>query len=358
MKKILILLSVLLALCMIFVSCGDNGDENQNENGNENGGENNGETGGENNGESSGEGENTVAYTVTVVFDGEDEDTPAVGLVVKVYNDTVDVTATTDENGVATFTLEKARYTIELESIPSGYTLDEYAFTTKKHSVTMKLQALGTETNPIEVYRDENQELSIVAPAQSLLYYRVMGIIGVDVTINDEGVYVIYNGETYENEGEGIVIRPTRPENSYDNSVILAIGNTTDSDITIAPQITLIPGSNECPHQLSELGALSILLPQSEQMSSVYYEYTATANGELYFELESVTEGANIDVYLYNINTSAQRELSADDDNVVSIVVQAGDVVKIWTHTLPNDDSEYPSFDVSIEASLYLMEAE
>ena len=99
------------------------------------------------------------------------------------------------------------------------------------------------------------------------------------------------------------------------------------------------------------LGYNDVSLEENSQ--GYYYTWTAQAEGNLTFEISSITEGVEADIVINNNTSYANRTLAADgveDDFgviVVTMPVAAGDEVSIQVVVMPDDSYSYPAADIT-----------
>ena len=204
----------------------------------------------------------------------------------------------------------------------------------------------GTKEYPYEEYRTE---FDIEVESGKEVYYQMFKVNGMLLEIQDADAYVIFGDKKYEAvDGKVSLILTT--EDTY-TPAIFAVGNKSAAKKTFKANISFLPGTSGNPFVMN-LGAFTAKIEAGNEQG-IYYTYTATENGTFSLQCTGVTTGAKYDFSLYNTTTYALRNLSSDaeGDGVVSIAVNAGDVVQISVGVLPNEDNEIPTTDFNFKAS-------
>ncbi len=204
----------------------------------------------------------------------------------------------------------------------------------------------GTESNPIDILPDAAEFEAKVAAGKEV-YYEIPKVTNMLMTIKDADAYIIYNEEKYEAKDGEVKVVISAPD-SY-TPARFVIGNKANEDKTFKVTLSAVKGTMMNPYEV-QIGAVKIEIEAGNEQG-VYHTFTATENGTLTYKPVSVTDDTAYDVTLYNLNTYANRTLSADKDGdgTVSIVVNKGDVVQIIVSTLPDDENEYPAATVTGE---------
>lgn len=236
------------------------------------------------------------------------------------------------------------------EAIFNYYTADTY-----KQQVVRFVEDIinykgeeGTEENPIAILPDAT-EFEANVKAEGKVYFEIPKVTNLELKIEDENAYVIYDETTYKAENGVVKVVISAPD-TYTPAKFI-IGNSGKEDKTFKATLSGVAGTMMNPHLLS-IGAFTTNVEAGNEQG-VYYTYTATESGTLTLKCVSSKDDVKYDITLYNLNTYANHTLSADanEDGSVSIIVNGNDVVQITIAALPNENNEYPAGEFGIEAS-------
>ena len=139
------------------------------------------------------------------------------------------------------------------------------------------------KSTPIEVVGADS--LDVDAKSGHLVYYKLSGVAGMNLTVEDSMAYVIYNGKTYEAK-DGKVVLPELPS----GTLTVAVGNRADEDLVFPMSINYQAG-----HALNPVYVGGVL----------EFDAEVAANELVYFDLHRLSETnltiANPDAYvIYN----------------------------------------------------------
>ncbi len=236
------------------------------------------------------------------------------------------------------------------EAIFNYYTADTY-----KQQVVRFVEDIinykgeeGTEENPIAILPDAT-EFEANVKAEGKVYFEIPKVTNLELKIEDENAYVIYDETTYKAENGVVKVVISAPD-TYTPAKFI-IGNSGKEDKTFKATLSGVAGTMMNPHLLS-IGAFTTNVEAGNEQG-VYYTYTATESGTLTLKCVSSKDDVKYDITLYNLNTYENHTLSADanEDGSVSIIVNGNDVVQITVAALPNENNEYPAGEFGIEAS-------
>ena len=204
----------------------------------------------------------------------------------------------------------------------------------------------GTLAYPFEEYRTE---FDVEVEAGQEVYYQIFKVNGMLFEINDPDAYVLYNNEKYT-AVDGKVSLVLHTADTY-TPAIFAVGNSGSDKKTFSAKISFVQGTSGNPFVI-DLGIFNAKIEAGNEQG-LYYTYTATENGTFFLQCTGVTVGAKYDFSLYNTTTYALRNLSSDGegDGIVSIEVNAGDVVQVAIGVLPNENNEIIGTDFTFTAS-------
>ena len=206
----------------------------------------------------------------------------------------------------------------------------------------------GSEENPIEILPDA-AEFEANVKAEGKLYFEISKVTNMELKIEDENAYVIYDGTTY-NAVDGVVKVVISAPDSYTPAKFV-VGNSAKEDKVFKATLAGVVGTMMNPHAMS-LGKFVANIEAGNDQG-VYYTYTATENGTLTLKCLSSKDDVKYDITLYNLNTCVNHTLSADGnaDGSVSVDVNVNDEVQIIISSMPNENNEYPAGEFSIEAT-------
>ena len=206
----------------------------------------------------------------------------------------------------------------------------------------------GTEENPIEILPDAT-EFEANVKAEGKLYFEISKVTNMELTIQDENAYVIYEETTYNAEN-GVVKLVISAPDSYTPAKFV-VGNNAKEDKTFKATLSGVAGTMMNPHAMN-IGKFVTNI-EAGNAQGVYYTYTATESGTLTLKCLSSKDDVKYDITLYNLNTYANRTLSADGngDGTVSVDVNANDEIQIIISSMPNENNEYPEGEFNIEAT-------
>ncbi len=205
-----------------------------------------------------------------------------------------------------------------------------------------------TDGNPKEVGGVTEFEMT-VEPGQTE-YCDVYKISHMNLTVDNADAAIIYNGEEYSAEN-GIVSLFVIAEDTF-TPIKLGVKNKGDKKQTFKIMFSYPLGSSGNPHTLT-LGEFDTRLDEGNDQG-VFYKYVAEADGALTLECLSSTEGVEYDYVLYNLDSYAQRSLSADGEegkNSISIDAKKGQTVTVTIGTAPDSAGSYPAADFTSLAS-------
>ncbi len=257
------------------------------------------------------------------------------------------ISATSDENGKFTLTLDFGTYSIfyDYDVDTLGYYLSQTTRVTVGESTT-ELELLlidnnpnGTEDKPFVLSVGENE---ITVPAGTSYYYIIYRAVNLYLIAEGEGLKITYGSDEFiatATEGISVPLKGT----DTNSAEILVIENTAEEEKTFTVEINSAPGSSGNPIEISALDeAVTTDVITSED--SVYYTYTATESG-----IFTVTLGSDT-VYLSMINSRNSQSVNSDSDlneGVLTLEVEAGDEIIIDCST-SSAEAEAVSFTLTL----------
>lgn len=198
----------------------------------------------------------------------------------------------------------------------------------------------GSEMNPILLFPEPNEagnemSLTFTAPAGTTYY----GVFAAGMFISIDG-------------SEPVLV----PQNMGRMPYVFCITGDAETEHTIV--LTYPVGSFGAPEVIPGLGEFTCSVPEGG--SGYYYNFTATADGTLYFILDEVSGVAAdlVDISVYNLNSYESKGLWEYDDmgnasttGYVAIKVTAGDELQIMVNTLPDENWTYSAANVTFTVS-------
>ena len=209
----------------------------------------------------------------------------------------------------------------------------------------------GTKENPNEVGGQSNFEAT-VEPGQ-VVYFDLYKVFNMYLQIKSEYAYVIYKGQTYYPENGVVGLIVSAPDTF--SPVSIGIGNSGTEKQTFQVYLSMLAGTFNNPYPMA-LGQFDVRISAGNEQG-VYYTYTAQEEGTLTLKCVSASQGVKYGYYLYNLSTSAMRNLEADSTTdetgatVVSITAKKGQVIQVCVGTLPDSTNSYPAGYFVFEAS-------
>lgn len=208
----------------------------------------------------------------------------------------------------------------------------------------------GSAENPFEF--GGTTEFEVEVDGGETVYCDVYKVSGMQLTVNDANVSILYNEQNYTPENGVVSFGVTTPD-TY-TPVKLAITNTGSVKKTFKVAFSFLPGTMSNPLKM-QLGDFAVNV-EADNDQGVYYTYTATEAGKITVKCTGATAGVQYTFTLYNLTSYAYRTLDADgQDNTLTIDVKAGDELQFSAGTLPDENNKYPAatlnFTVSFEKS-------
>ena len=203
---------------------------------------------------------------------------------------------------------------------------------------------LGTSENPYQqiVYEIPGSFETVEIGAGKLVYYDVYYVSGTDLTIEDPSAYVVYNGEVYTPDENGVITLTVKSENPR-YPVSIAIGNTGEAASVYTVGVTHVLGSDGNPQIIEETGDVTVSIPEGCD-TGYCLSWTAVDDGIL--TVTAAAEGVEFDVIVTNTNGYAMAWLSEGDP--ITMEVARDDVVMLQVAILPDENWNYPAADVTL----------
>ncbi len=198
----------------------------------------------------------------------------------------------------------------------------------------------GTEENPIqEFYPGFKAKI----PAGMTLYFQSYRLTNITATVSGGDFTIVHAGETFQTVN-GTVSFPVVCENMFTPSVFAITNNGVET--AVCTVVFAFPeGAYDNPRILTVEDLAEITVETEAGNDQGYYlQWTATQAGTISFQMQSVLPaGHGYDVILTSSASYAQFSMSESADGVVSMEVQAGDVVTIHVSIAPDQYYNYPA---------------
>lgn len=210
--------------------------------------------------------------------------------------------------------------------------------------------------DPIEDNKDEpimiggTLEFNAEVKANHIVYYDLMKVNDLTLTIKSKDAYVIYNGKTFE-AVNGVVTVPNLYSQYTNMPVNIAIGNKGTSDATFAVKMTYPAGHRENPY-VFELGSTTTNTAAGNEVG-VFYTWTATKSGTLTINIDNVSTKFGAGVTITRIVDGIPQTTEMEDGATsVSMEVKAGDMIEIVIAANPNSKHQYPAATIKTTATI------
>ena len=238
----------------------------------------------------------------------------------------------TDENGIASVTVEKDDYTVKV--ITSDYAFEPRTFEEGSTEMTLYL-------SPFYFDEAEGNQLTVGAGKTVYFMFRAggatMNLIGSDVT-------VLHNDETYTADGGMVTITECYQEGNAPS--LFAVTNNSAASATYTINFLYPVGYPQNPATLV-IGSNSVTVADS----SYYYTYTATAAGVLTVTIDS---GCTDWTYVVTNTTQSMGGVINSSSNggaaSTSVNVAEGDTVQITVAATSSDEATV-TFTASFDAA-------
>ncbi len=254
------------------------------------------------------------------------------------------VEATSDENGVISGTIIPGEFIIEASELPRGWYLDGNYTSFDINSENLNISFTAIDNNPAGTI-DEPFFLgdeAFVEPfeAEETLYFFVKGSVYVEITT--PGASLTYNSITYTAENGKISVLLDAPESANDITIFSVTNTTAEvNEITLVP--VAIPGTSGNPFDFTPGTDVEVTV---ERDGTVYYEWTASANGTL--TLTSTTPKNAI--FMTNLKNSQTTNSTSSEVDTIEITLEEGDTVRVAVSY--SFDTDNPSTDEDDTATL------
>ncbi len=204
----------------------------------------------------------------------------------------------------------------------------------------------GSQEKPFEFGGVTEFEVEI--EAGETVYCDVYKVSGMQLTIEDSDVSLVYDGETYKSKKGTLSLVVTSPD-TY-TPVNLAITNTGKTTKKFTVEFSFLPGTMGNPYTL-EMGKFTAKIEAGNDQG-VYYLYKADKDGTVTISCTSATKGVDYNFTLYNLSSYVYHTLEEEGkEKTLSIEVSAGDELQFTAGTLPDDNNEYPAAKLNFKAT-------
>lgn len=198
----------------------------------------------------------------------------------------------------------------------------------------------GNKDNPIQEFYPG---FEVTIPAGKTLYFQAYRLADITATVSGGEFTVVHAGNTYRTGGAEVSF-PVVCENMFTPSVF-EITNT-GAQASVCTVVFAFPvGAHDNPQVLTDAELAQFTVTTAEGNDQGYYlQWTATQSGVVSFCVLSVTPaGHEYDVMLTSSGSYAMPTLSGSENGVVSMEVNAGDVVTIHVSIAPDQSYNYPA---------------
>lgn len=234
------------------------------------------------------------------------------------------------------------------------FTAEDYEQTTVKNIEDLEIQEAGSNSeNPIE----EGGKTSFTVTVQpgQLVYYHLYKLTNVNLSIDNQYAYVIYDDNTHYSSGGSLSFKVTCPDMFTPAKVVFGNSGTTTQTYTV--KLTADAGTNDNPIQLS-LGDFSVK-SKAGNNQGVIHTYTPKQDGRLTVQCTSVNP-AGIK-YKIELNTETKSGGTVQENietnktgeaGTVSISVRKGVKVRINIGAMPDDSNSIPAATFKCKLSI------
>lgn len=207
--------------------------------------------------------------------------------------------------------------------------------------------------NPLVLSGDTSFDVNVGAGER--LYVDVFGVGGMNLTVENENVSVIYNGETYRPVDGAVKLNvssmgPFMP-------VSLTICNDGVDAASYKLDFSYVPGSVGAPFDLP-MGSFTVQLEEGQE-GGVYYRFVAEKASTLTIRNKPSDGEVDYDCSVYNLNSFSQITLDEDGvvdtatgDVVLTMEAQTGDEIVINVFAYLTNDGVYPAVTIQFEAGI------
>jgi hypothetical protein len=203
----------------------------------------------------------------------------------------------------------------------------------------------GTEEDPYLYIPKENEPVTTVEIAGGAFYhYAIYRVGGMDLVIESNDVYVIYEGVTYTPENGVLSLRVERELAS--TAILFVIGNNGSETQRFSLLFSSPLGSMSNPEILTSFAEDRVVSLEANDEMGYFFRYVATQSGTIRFYF-SATQSSMI--VATNNRSSAQRSSEESDAldeqgrRYFDIQVEAGDELIINMGAIPNRRGKYPA---------------
>ncbi len=244
-------------------------------------------------------------------------------LIVQDKYGTVNLTGTVGANGFYSLVLDPGEYMVMVEDLPDYHLAGVYTITVQAGMSDVEVAVQdntpnGTLEKPFTVLEEP---LTMNFNANETFHFGVRCGTGKYMVVENANAEVSYNGVVYTADADGKIavrIHSSDPK----GQIIFTITNKSEEGQDITVQLFADPGTMENPYVVENGQSYTAHVVGD---SSVYYQYIATADGQL--TITSPTAVGSIT--LFNMNTSRMEGPSEGASTLTLTEVKAGDVVRI-----------------------------
>ncbi|MBO5129077.1 MAG: hypothetical protein J6B95_01865 [Oscillospiraceae bacterium] len=201
----------------------------------------------------------------------------------------------------------------------------------------LEVDAPGTVNNAYTEFLSVGEETevsvgSVMIPVEGEIFYNFYQANGMVLNIEDADAYVVYDGNTYEADENGLVMVKLTAVDEV-TPVSVQLGNKSDAEEIYTMKFAAPMGTMQNPEVLEDIASMTVKL-NADYPDGYYYSWTAEFNCNLAFRVESVTpEEVQYDV---SITVGEQTVSLADSaDGTISVDLLTGDEAIIHVAVTP-----------------------
>ena len=206
--------------------------------------------------------------------------------------------------------------------------------------VTVNTTLEGTQDNPVQEFYPG---FTAKIPAGITLYFQSYRLANITATVSGGDFTIVHAGETFHTV-DGTVSFPVVCENMYTPSVF-AITNNGAQTANCVVEFNFPEGTHDNPRVLTDADLAQFTVTSEAGNDQGYYlQWTATQAGTVSFSVLNVTpSGYDYGVTLTSSGSYTVATLAESENGVVSMTVNAGDVVTILVNIAPDNQYNYPA---------------
>ena len=228
---------------------------------------------------------------------------------------------TTGADGTVTILIEVGAYYLDCSNLPENCILETPGVKIKEDTTSAELVAInntpdGSQKKPFFISENENQVL--LAPGQEIFYICHASSVRY-IKVYNEQITITYDGDTYEAQDGCVEVLLKAVSGGHAE---FSLKNNSNDEILTTFYVEAPLGSRDNPIEISG-NSLDVYLSTD---SVIYYSWTAERDGVLV--VERPVQGVDISL-TKNLEGNVPVQSDTSENGVASMVVSAGDVIKI-----------------------------